>query len=67
MHANAVFTKANMCRPARPSLTGAQKAKLQPQRQKYFMTQAGRKVLPLHTSKAEAIHAICRSTASLLI
>jgi len=58
MHANAVFTKANMCRPARPSLTGAQKAKLQPQRQKYFMTQAGRKVLPLHTSKAEAIHAV---------
>jgi len=56
MHANAVFIKASMGCPARPSLTGAQKAKLQPLRQKYFVVQAaGHKVLPLHTGKAAAI------------
>ncbi|DBB15848.1 TPA: hypothetical protein ACH3X3_004041 [Trebouxia sp. C0006] len=68
MHANAVFTKANMCRPARPSLTGAQKANLQPPCQKYFVIQARQKILSLHTGKAAAIHTMlqdCGFSAAL--
>ena len=42
--------------PARPSLTAAQKVKLQPPRQKYFVIQAGQKLLTIHTGKAAAIH-----------
>ena len=56
MYANTVFTKTNMYRPARPSLTVAQKAKLQPPRQKYFVIHAGQKLLTFHTGKAAAIH-----------
>jgi hypothetical protein len=68
MHANAVFTKANMCRPARPSLTGAQKANLQPPHRKYLVIQAGQKVLPFHPAKAAAIHTMlqdCGFSAAL--
>ncbi len=56
MLANVIFTETNMCHPARPSLSGPQKAKLQPPRQRHFVIHARHKVLPLHTSKAEAIH-----------
>ncbi len=69
MHANVVFTQANMCRPARLSLSGAQKAKSQPPRQKYFVVQAaGQKVLPFHTGKAAAVHTMlqdCGFSAAL--
>ncbi len=69
MHANTVFTKASMCLLSRPSLTGAQKARLQPPRQKYLVIQAaGKKVLPFHTGKAAAIHTIlqdCGFSAAL--
>ncbi len=69
MHVNAVFTKASMCRPARPSLTGAQKAKPQPPRQKFFVVQAaGQTILSFHTGKAAAIHTMlqdCGFSAAL--
>ena len=45
-----------------------QKANLQPPRQKYFLVQAGQKVLPFHTGKAAAIHAVlqdCGFSAAL--
>ncbi len=68
MHANIVFTKANMCLPANPSLTGAQKAKLQLPCKKYFVIHAGQKLLTFHTGKAAAIHTMlqdCGFSAAL--
>ena len=56
-----VFTKTNMCHPSRPSLIGAQKATLQPPRQKFFAVQAGQKVLPFHTARAAAIHTMLQN------
>ncbi len=57
-----------MCPSARPSLTVAQKAKLQPPHRDYFVIQAGQKVLPFHTGKAAAIHTMlqdCGFSAAL--